>query len=159
MAVAAIGVVPVSSQAVQLDFGPDMEATFNSTITAGFGRRMQSADCSLVGDRNSGCGAGANEAQWSAGDNGNLNYKKGDFFTAYLKGTHEFLLYKPDAGVKFMARGSWLKDFKADDTRRTELSDSAKEQIVNDARLLDLWVSKEFRLSGFGCVFCPMTSA
>lgn len=145
-AVATLGIAPSIGNAFTLDLGENMEGSFNSTLTVGFGKRLRSQDCALVGDKNSSCGASANEAQWSAGDNGNLNYDKGDFFTAYLKGTHELLLSKPDAGVKFMARGSWLKDFKADDTRRTALSDGAKDQIVNDFRLLDLWVSKEFLL-------------
>ena len=145
-AIASIGMLPTVGHGFTLDLGESMEGSFNSTITAGFGKRVQSQSCSLVGDKNSACGSSANEAQWSAGDNGNLNYNKGDFFTAYIKGTHELLLSKPDAGLKFMARGSWLKDFKADDTQRTALSDDAKEQIVNDVRLLDLWVSKEFSL-------------
>ena len=146
-AIASIGVLPATGHAFSLDLGENMEGSFNSTITAGVGKRMQSQSCSLVGDKNSSCGASANEAQWSAGDNGNLNYNKGDFFTTYIKGTHELLVSKPDAGVKFMARGSWLKDFKANDTRRTDLSDEAKDQIVTDFRLLDLWVSKEFSMA------------
>lgn len=122
-----------------------VHGAFDSTLSVGFGRRMQDQDCALVGDANSRCGASAATGQWSAGDNGNLNYNKGDFFSAYLKGTHELLLKAPN-GWKFMARGSWMKDFKADDTRRTDLSPDAKDQIVNDLRLLDLWVSKDFQI-------------
>ncbi|HEX2531825.1 MAG TPA: DUF1302 domain-containing protein [Burkholderiaceae bacterium] len=147
-ALATAGMLP------SLGFGVTFEAaegtiqgSFDTTVTAGFGRRMESQSCALVGDTNSSCGASAATSQWSAGDNGNLNYNKGDFFSTYLKGTHELLLKMPD-GWKFMARGSWMKDFKADDTRRTDLSDAAKDQIVNDLRLLDLWVSKDFQIGG-----------
>lgn len=122
-----------------------VQGSFDSTVTVGVGKRMQNQDCSLVGDPNSSCGASANTAQWSAGDNGDLNYNKGDIFSAYLKGTHELLLKMPDRW-KFMARGSWMRDFKADDTRRTDLSDDAKNQVVRDLRLLDFWVSKEFSI-------------
>ena len=118
--------------------------SFNSTVTVGGGRRSDNPSCSIVGD-SAACGGAANPEQWSAGDDGNLNYHKGDWFTLYLKGTHELLL-KNDSGLKFFTRVTWKKDFKADDTRRTDLSDDAKEQIVNNVELLDLWVSKDFSL-------------
>jgi hypothetical protein len=121
--------------------------SFNSTVSVGFGKRMQGQDCALVGDTNGSCGASASTAQWSAGDNGNQNYNKGDVFSTYLKGTHELLLSMPD-GWKFLARGSWMHDFKADDTRRTDLSADARAQIIHDERLLDFWVSKEFTIGG-----------
>lgn len=133
-----------SAHAFRFEMG-SIDGAFDSTFTTGIGVRAQDPACSLVGDPTSSCGARANTAQWSAGDNGNLNYRKGDFFTAYLKGTHELLLKMPD-GWKFMARGSWMHDFKADDTARTELSSNAKGQIVDDVRLLDLWVSKELHI-------------
>ncbi len=120
------------------------EGSFNSTVTVGGGRRSGDPSCSIVGD-SAACGGPANPEQWSAGDDGNLNYRKGDWFTLYLKGTHELLL-KNDSGLKLFARGTWKKDFKADDTRRTDLSGDAKKQIVNNAELLDLWVSKDFSL-------------
>ncbi|MCL2656290.1 MAG: DUF1302 domain-containing protein [Betaproteobacteria bacterium] len=146
VAIASIGMLPSLGHAVTLDMGENIEGSFNSTITLGLGVRMKSPNCDLVGDPNSSCGASANVGQWSAGDNGNLNYKKGDLFTAYLKGTHEILVSKPEEGLKFMARGTWMKDFAAADTRRTDLSDDARAQIVNNMRLLDLWMSKEFSI-------------
>ncbi len=140
----ALATVPVQAVSVKNESG-SVEGAFDSTLTVGFGKRLQGQNCALVGDP-SVCGAAANTAQWSAGDNGDLNYNKGDIFSAYLKGTHELLLSMPEEKIKFMARASWMKDFKADDTRRTDLSDSARDQVVNDVRLLDLWVSKEVRV-------------
>ncbi|MFZ3289361.1 MAG: DUF1302 domain-containing protein [Telluria sp.] len=122
-----------------------VQGSFDSTMTMGLGKRLRAQDCTLVGDPNTFCGASANTAQWSAGDNGDLNYNKGDFFSTYLKGTHEFLLKMPERW-KFMARASWMRDFKADDTRRTDLSGDARDQVVKDVRLLDFWVSKEFNI-------------
>lgn len=136
--------VPPSAQAFRFEAG-EIQGALDSTITAGMGVRADDPSCSLVGDPTTSCGARANTGQWSAGDNGNLNYRKGDFFTAYIKGTHELLLKMPE-GWKFMARGSWMHDFKADDTARTELSGDARNQIVNDLRLLDLWVSKDLQI-------------
>jgi hypothetical protein len=122
----------------------DIDGSFNSTITVGAGMRLRDPSCSIVGD-SAACGGTANPAQWAGGDNGNLNYRKGDLFTTYLKGTHELLLKTP-GGLKFFSRATWKKDFTADDTRRTDLSDDAKAQIVNNAELLDFWVSKDFSI-------------
>lgn len=145
-ALSAMSTVPSVSHAFTFENeSGSVHGAFDSTVSVGFGRRMQAQNCALVGDTNSACGANAATSQWSAGDNGNLNYNKGDFFSTYLKGTHELLLKAPD-GWKFMARASWMKDFKADDTRRTDLSEHARNQIVNDVRLLDLWVSKDLAI-------------
>jgi hypothetical protein len=145
-AMAAISMAPSVGYAFTFENeAGSVQGSFDSVLSVGFGKRMQTQDCALVGDTNSACGANASTAQWSAGDNGNLNYNKGDLFTTYLKGTHELLVKAPD-GWKFMARGSWLKDFKADDTRRTDLTDAARSEIVNDTRLLDLWVSKDLTI-------------
>lgn len=132
--------------AVEVNLG-SFEGSFNSTIMIGAGRRLQDSNCGLVGDpkANSGSCSATNPEQWSAGDDGNLNYKKGDYYTLYLKGIHELLL-KNDSGLKFFARGTWKKDWGADDTRRTDLSSDAREQIVNNAELLDYWVSQDFTI-------------
>ena len=45
-----------------------------------------------------------------------------------------------------MARATGLYDFKATDTRRTDLADDAKQQVARDYRLLDLWVSKDLNI-------------
>jgi hypothetical protein len=126
-----------------------IKGSFDSTITLGAGKRLQRQSCALLGTPTAQCsGSDVNPLTWSGADDGNLNYDKGDFFTAYLKGTHELLLTMPADGLKFMARANWLKDFKADDTRTTPLQRDAKKEIVNDVNLLDLWVSKDFSAGG-----------
>ena len=92
-------------------------------LTLGAGMRMVNQNPNLIGDTR--VNAGANTAQSSNGDDGNLNYNKHDLFTTYLKFTPELLLKFP-ADFKFMARGTALYDFKATDTRRTDLSDDAE---------------------------------
>jgi hypothetical protein len=121
------------------------DASFNSTITVGLGVRLQDPSCSLVGDpaANGGGCTSVNTAQWAAADDGDLNYKKGDLFALYLKGTHELLLKNGD-GTKFFARGTWKEDWGANDTERTALSPEARKQIVNNVELLDLWASQDF---------------
>lgn len=122
-----------------------VKGSFDSTVTVGLAQRLLKQDCGLVGDPKSRCGTSANVEQWSNGDNGNLNYNKGDLFAAYLKGSHELLLKLPEE-VSIMARGAWLYDFKAPSTRRTELESDAKNQVARDVSLLDLWVSKGFNI-------------
>lgn len=126
-----------------------IKGSFDSTVTLGAGRRLQAQSCALLGTPTTHCSeAQVNPLTWAGADDGNLNYDKGDFFTAYLKGSHELLLTMPAQGLKFMARANWLKDFKADDTRTTPLQADAKKEIVNDVNLLDLWVSKDFSVGG-----------
>lgn len=144
---AGICTLLTAKPAFAVEFKTDsFEGNFNSTISIGGGRRTNDPSCSIVGS-SAACGSSANPAQWSGGDDGNLNYGKGDWFTAYVKGIHE-LLVKNDDGYKLFARATWKKDFKADDTRRTDLSPEAKRQIVNNFEVLDLWVSKNLSIGG-----------
>jgi hypothetical protein len=138
-------VISPAGFATEFTYG-DVNVSVTSTVTTGAGRRLNDPSCSIVGAPGW-CGGAPNTAAWSAADDGNLNYRKGDFFTAYLKGTHEVLVTVPD-GWKFMARGVWKKDFKADDTARTDLSSDTRQQIVNNAELLDFWVTKNFQWGG-----------
>ncbi len=108
--------------------------------------RAHGIDCQRVGDPNaSGCAGGVNTAQFANLDNGDLNYRKGQLFAAYVKGTHELLLNFPE-DIKFMARGTWLYDVAASHTDRSDLNRDAFNQVARDGRLLDLWVSKGFSI-------------
>ncbi len=135
-----------------------VSGSFDSTISMGMGIRAQSPDCGLVvrGATGSGAPSGCTTIA-GVGDQGNINYAKGDAFTTYLKGTHELLVKLPD-DWKFMGRVSWLKDFSASNTTgyvsaatgpngyTTSLSDEARDDLKFKARVLDLWVSKEFSI-------------
>jgi len=123
--------------------------SIDSQITAGFGYRLLNQNCNIVGDAttNTTCGPSQVNQNFSSGDNGDLNYNKGDFFALNLKGTNEMVLKFPD-GYKLMARASYLYDFVAGNTERTPLSGDALSQVGRDVRLLDLWVSKDFSLNG-----------
>jgi len=94
----------------------------------------------------------------SMGDQGNLNYRKGDAFTTYVKGSHELLLKMPD-DITFLGRVNWVRDLTA--THTTGYTSAAATQYLPDglasdarsdlrfkARLLDFWVSKTFQLGG-----------
>ncbi|SAK76794.1 hypothetical protein AWB75_04428 [Caballeronia catudaia] len=127
----------------------DLTGSWVTNLTAGAGIRTKNPSCSLTGDPNSaGCGAAANTNQWGFGDNGDLNYRKGQAYSAYASATSELLLKMPSEGLKFMIRGTGMYDFLAKDTARTPLSSTASAQVVYDAQLLDLWAQKDFTIAG-----------
>lgn len=137
--------------------GENISGSFDSTISVGTGIRAKSPNAELITAGATGNGApNGNLAPSSAlGDQGNLNYAKGDAFTTYLKGNHELLLKMPE-DWKFMGRVSWLKDFTATDTTGYisgaapvgSFGDDARKDLNFKARLLDFWVSKDFTLNG-----------
>jgi Protein of unknown function (DUF1302) len=141
-----------SSSAYGYDFTTgfgDLSGSLVSNLTAGAGIRTKSPSCSLTGDPNAyGCGAAANVNQWGFGDDGDLNYRKGQAFSTYISATSELLLTMPNEGYKFMIRGTAMYDFLAGDTARTPLSSTASAQVVYPVQLLDLWVEKDFNLGG-----------
>jgi hypothetical protein len=134
-----------------------ISGSFDSSIGAGFGLRARSPDPALVLSGNSGGPAGrATPVASGLGDQGDLNYDKGDFFTAHVKGSHELLLQLPEE-IRFMGRVNWVRDFAATQTtgwissasaspelQSDGLSDEARRDLRFKARVLDLWVSKTF---------------
>lgn len=164
MAMALGGVWALApAPAAAFKFGNEsIQGSFDSTISFGVQTRMSHRDCLIIGNDNGGCsptsgplgeivnGPGFgftsnpdfNMLQF---DNGNLNYKKGDIVSAALKGSHELEL-KWGQGWGALARATWIQDFKLDDTRRTSLSESAKDDAVHNITLLDAYVSKQFKL-------------
>lgn len=141
--------------------GESISGSFDSTISVGFQNRLSSPDCRIIGNDNGGCvpvtgtlgglttGGDPNNANpdfnYLQSDDGNLNYKKGDFTSLALKGTHELYLKAP-SGFSALVRGTWSRDFKAGDTRRTPLSEDAKDLAVHNFTWLDAWVAKEFQI-------------
>ena len=138
----------------------NIRGNFDSTISAGMGIRAQGPSCSLLtqGATGSDAPAGCLAPSSLLGDQGNLNYARGDLFTEYLKGSHELLLKMP-SDFTFLGRVNWVRDFAAAQTTGITsattppppavvngLSDDARNDLRFKARLLDLWVSKSFVL-------------
>ena len=75
--IAAVMLGAAVSHAFQFTLGEDnsIQGSLNTTLTAGFGVRLANPYSDLVGDTT--YRANANTAQWSNGDNGNLNYRAG----------------------------------------------------------------------------------
>ncbi|MEN9398500.1 MAG: hypothetical protein RLZ81_3030, partial [Pseudomonadota bacterium] len=161
LALGGIGLLAApSAMAVKFE-GDAISGSFDSTLSVGFQKRLSAPDCRIIGNDNGGCvpvtgtlgglttGGDPNNANpdfnYLQSDDGNLNYKKGDIASLALKGTHELYLKAP-GGFSGLVRGTWSRDFKADDTRRTPLSEEAKELAVKNWTWLDAWVAKEFQI-------------
>jgi len=159
---AAAALLCVHAHAIRTTTEGGTEIDFSSTISFGAQVRLGKPARDTVGNDNGGnvptgakLGAQINGPGFEAaanpdfnflnGDDGNLNYKRGDIVSAPLKGTHEFGLKTTD-GWRALVRAAWLKDFKTDDTRRTPLSADAKDIAVNNWTWLDAWVSKDFKV-------------
>lgn len=133
----------------------NVRGSLDSTLAVGMGVRTQSQDCDLITTGATGHHppSGCQPPAAGFGDQGNLNYDKGDLFTNYIKGTHELVLKFPE-DYTFMVRGNWIRDFAATDTTGAlgfgappgvgsdGLTDDARDDLEFKARLLDLWVSK-----------------
>jgi hypothetical protein len=106
--------------------------SWDTTLSYGALWRVQGRDCRLIANANNGCGRSANI------DDGNLNYGTGIVSSA-VKATSEIELRFRDSWGIFL-RGTGFYDWKADDTERTELSDSALSRVKEGARMLDYFV-------------------
>lgn len=155
LAIAALAGTSAEAFTFELD---GVRGNFDSTLTVGTGIRVQDSGCNLVvaGAAGSAAPAGCLAPTSALGDQGNLNYAKGDRFTTYLKGSHELLLKMP-SDFTFLGRVNWIRDVSATDTTGTlsattppDLADGlardARKDLRFKARVLDLWVSKGFQL-------------
>ena len=152
----------VPAQAVRTTTESGTEIDFSSTISYGLQFRLKNPRTSGIGNDNGGAvptgaplgslingpgndGAANPDFNILNGDDGNLNFKRGDIVSAALKGTHEFGLKTTD-GWRSLVRATWVADSRAGHTRRTELSGDAKAIAVHNFTLLDAWVSKDLKV-------------
>lgn len=136
----------------------DMEASFNTTLSAGVGWRTESQDRRLIAQGNLGpqfanttVGASTNNY-----DDGNLNFEKGDTYSKIVKGNSElFLNYNVDSDtltrVGGFVRGRYWYDFELKDEQRAvdpvgqrrELNDEAKDN-ASGGEILDAYVFSDW---------------
>ncbi len=150
------------AQAFKFDLDNGISGSLDSTISLGVQRRMQSPNNSMVGNNNGGSvptsgrlgelvngpgqGTTSNpDFNYTNIDDGNLNYKRGDIVAAVLKGTHELALGERGNWAA-LGRVTWSTDFAAANTARTPLDEEAKKAMTQNVSLLDLWVSKDFKV-------------
>ncbi len=125
--------------AFQFELG-ELEGSLDSTVSYGMSWRMDDQDKDIIGLREGG------NAYSSNGDDGNLNYDKGDLFSNVTKITSELALDYDNFGL--FVRGSAFYDFENndEDRERTKLSDDAKDLVGKDADLLDAYIWGNFEV-------------
>ncbi|WP_067050792.1 DUF1302 domain-containing protein [Moritella sp. JT01] len=128
--------------AIEFNWG-DVEGSFNSQITAGSSWRVENPDA-----KNAGVGNGGLPGNTPTGDDGNLNYAKGDAFTQTIKGLHDLgLTYETEEGTTFGAfvRGKYWYDYaldKNDVIHGSGTNGYVANQPINDDDFNDLTKSK-----------------
>ena len=153
LAVAIAAGLSAPASAFQFYIG-DVEASFDTTLSAGVQVRTQNRDKRLIAQGNLGpqfvgttTGASTNNY-----DDGNLNFDKGDITSSVVKGVSElFLNYHPDSDVLTrvgaFVRGRYWYDFKLKDGtfatddvgQRRELNSEARSN-ASGAELLDAYI-------------------
>lgn len=138
----------------------DVEASLNTTLSAGATWRTNDRDKRLIAEGNLGpeYAPGGDPALQNVAsssnnfDDGNLNFDKGDTVSKIVKGTTDlFLDYSVDSDVLTrvgsFVRGRYFYDFELKDEsrERRELNDSAKGN-ASDAYLLDAYVFSDWYL-------------
>lgn len=139
--VAAGAVSSTASPVSAIDFDWNngaISGSFDTTVSSGVSVRTQGHDHRLIGVSNGGTANSIN------GDNGNLNYEKGDITSANVKATHELSLNAGNFG--FFGRASYFYDtaIMDGDTARTDLGTEAKGRAGRDFELLDAYVFGDF---------------
>lgn len=157
LAAAIAASISTPAAAFQFYLG-DVEASFDTTLTAGAGWRVEEQDKELIAQGNLGPsyapgGANANiGASTNNYDDGNLNFEKGDTYSKIVKGTSElYLNYYVDSQyltrVGGFVRGRYWYDFELKDEARAvdpvgqqrELNPDAKDN-ASGGEFLDAYV-------------------
>lgn len=153
----------VSGQAAAYSFYVgDVEAQFNTTLSAGVGWRVEDRDKRLIGQGNLGpeytpSGSLSNiGASTNNYDDGNLNFESGDTYSKIVKGNSElYLNYYVDnpylTRVGGLLRGRYWYDFELKDENRAvdyvgqqrELNPEAKDN-ASGGEILDAYVFSDW---------------
>ncbi|MBU0541568.1 MAG: DUF1302 domain-containing protein [Gammaproteobacteria bacterium] len=127
----AAAVMPV--QAANFQIG-DFDLSVNSTVSAGTSFRVEGQDLSLISANNTTASGQRGTGRSNTGDDGNLNFQKGDTFSTIVKGVHDFELKKDNYG--FFSRVKWFYDYtlsKKDVFHGHEPTGNARNQRLEDS--------------------------
>lgn len=157
LAAAVAATMSAPAAAFQFYMG-DVEASFDTTLTAGVGWRVEDPDKRLIGRGNlsnadAAQGKGASSTNY---DDGNLNFEKGKTYSKIVKGTSDLLLdYRVNSDyltrVGGFARGRYYYDFELKDEHRHKdvngnvrpLNTEAKKN-ASGAEILDAYVFSDW---------------
>jgi hypothetical protein len=129
------------AHAVNFNIG-EIEGQFDSSLSVGASWSMRSPDRDLIGPNNGGQG------QAQTGDDGRLNFKKGETFSKIFKGIHDLELRYRDTGV--FVRGKYWYDFELKDESRLfkDIDDSNRKEGAKSsgAEILDAFVYHNYAI-------------
>jgi len=139
LAIVVVGAVYASPAAAwNIYSGEKFNATLDSTFTFGAAWRVQERNDHLIflGNDPDDPAAGSTAGFFSNADDGNLNYKKGELYSASVKGTFDLELDYRHGGDYLKNVGSFFRatafyDFVGDNedyTRRTPLHEDARRR-------------------------------
>ena len=127
--------------AVNFNIG-EIEGQFDSSMSIGASWSTTDRDMDLVGLANGGTG------YTQTGDDGRLNFKKGETFSKIFKGIHDLELRYGDSGA--FIRGKYWYDFELKDESRLfkDISDSNRKEAAQSsgAQILDAFLYHNYYL-------------
>ena len=142
LAVAVAATMSTPASAFQFYMG-DLEASFDTTLSAGASWRVEKQDSNLIGQGNGGDGGSINS------DDGNLNFEKNDTYSKIVKGSSDFLLRGDEWGV--FARAKYWYDFELKDENRAKDANGYQRELSKDGKdnasgawILDAYIYKDF---------------
>ena len=124
LAVSLASVLAAPAMAINFNIG-EIEGSFDSSLSVGASWSTASRDKKFIGNANGGTGF------TQTGDDGRLNFKKGDSFSKIFKGLHDLELRYKDSGL--FVRGKYWYDFKLHD-QNLRHPDPEKRRISNKGR-------------------------
>ncbi|MDG9926991.1 MULTISPECIES: DUF1302 domain-containing protein [unclassified Pseudomonas] len=143
LALAICAATSTPGLAVTFQLG-ELEGQFDSALSVGASWSTQSAKSEFIGANNGGGAASV------LGDDGRLNFAKGETFSKIFKGLHDLELRYGDSGAFF--RGKYWYDFELKDESRPwkDISDSNRKEGAKSAgaQLLDAFVYHNYELAG-----------
>lgn len=135
---------PLAADAFQFNNAAgDITGSFDTTISLGAAFRAQQRDPALVAITNGGTSRDIN------GDDGNLNYDRGDAYSSAIKVTHDLDIKYQNYGAFF--RGTYFYDFVLDNkalNTSSGLSAGGKDRVDNNITLLDAFAYGNFKSIG-----------
>src|SRR5690606_11506541 len=128
--------------AINFNIG-ELEGQFDSSMSVGASWSMADRDMDLVGEANGGTG------YTQTGDDGRLNFKKGETFSKIFKGVHDLELRYRDSGA--FVRGKYWYDFELKDESRLfkDISDEGRKQAAkaSGAEIPDAFLYHHYSIS------------
>jgi len=142
---ATLLVPSLSAEAFSFGDKDGVYGSFDTTISAGAAWRTQNAKSSLIGTANGGTGPSAN------GDDGDLNFHKGDLISSAVKATHDLDLHFQNFG--FFGRASYFYDFTnanknfytTPDRNQAAINDELRGKAGYDFQILDFYFRGDFK--------------